>query len=150
MGSRIFDAGRLLRPVLAHQRSIRGVVTQTSDLLGRPIQLAAWDFPPSSGVTGLLFHQQRCETIVFPSHGSKRQQITVIGHEMGHLLLDHEPVETRSLVQMFDIDSSVVARMLAREHYDRTEDREAELVGTRIAEALTVQRHREGLWECLT
>ncbi|MDK9295724.1 hypothetical protein [Propionibacterium freudenreichii] len=133
--------------VLRDVRSVDEAIKATSAATGRPICLQEVSYLGQQGPSGLLVQSGSCDVIQLPSGVSGRRRVGIIGHELGHLLLGHQPEDLSGL---FSIDPDIVKRILARHHFDDRKERDAELIGTMLAQTIGRNLQFEGLWSCLS
>lgn len=138
---------RVFSAVLRDVRSVDEALRATRAVTGRPICLQEVSYLGQQGPSGLLVQSGSCDVIQLPSGASGRRRVGIIGHELGHLLLGHQPEDLSGL---FSIDPDIVRRILARHHFDNGKERDAELIGTMLAQTIGRNRRFEGLWSCLS
>ncbi len=124
---------RVLRRLLADSRDVDTLVERVADHRHRRIQLLAYDFPATVDVSGMWLALPDQDVIAYPSGASPMRRCAVIGHEIGHMLLDHD---VASIGKTLDLADVPVTRFLAREHYDNTEEAAAERVATLVVRDL--------------
>jgi hypothetical protein len=110
---------------------------------GRPIHLIPMRLPEDQPC-GLWVSTSQFDAIFFEAETSPLHQEHIIGHEIGHLLCQHEaapvldPEASRLLLP--DLDPDLVQRTLGRTSYSTVEEREAEM----IASLLSREANRPG------
>ena len=124
---------RVLRRLLADSPDIDALVERVADHRQRRTQLLAYEFPAGAEVSGMWLALPDQDVIAYPSGASPMRRCAVIGHEIGHMLLEHD---VASLGKALDLADVPVARFLAREHYDNVEEAAAERVATLVVREL--------------
>lgn len=138
---------RVFSTVLRDVRSVDEAIRATTAATGRPICLQEVSYLGRHGPSGLLVQSGSCDVIQLSAGTTGRRRVGIIGHELGHLLLGHQPADLSGL---FSIDPDIVKRILARHHFDDRKERDAELVGTMLTQTIGRNRQFEGLWSCLS
>jgi hypothetical protein len=101
----------------------------------RPIHLLTYPLT-SEDPTGFWLTTAKADYIVVPEGSAGARRDAIIGHELAHIVLDHEPrpVTDQEGLSALAPNSSpgVVARFLPRQGYDVIREREAETIATRM------------------
>jgi len=118
--------------------SISRLVDVLGDYRGRLIQIVPWDICHGDDApSGLCVPSAHADYIFYDRSASPTQREQIIGHEIGHLLLNH----TRRLEDAPDellaaltpsLRPELVRRFLARGGYQVDEEAAAEEFGTRL------------------
>lgn len=136
------------RQILPASGELDDLVAAFAELRQRPVHL----MPAALGdgaISGLWVSTDRNDYIVYPHTASPERQCAIVCHEIGHALLGHEKLNLADVL----IDSGafaglspdlVKATLAARHGYDRPEERDAELVGTHLANELRFRLDRGG------
>lgn len=124
---------RVLRRLLAGSPDIDALVDRVADHRHRSIQLLAYEFPANVEVSGMWLTLPDQDLIAYPSGASEMRRCAVIGHEIGHMLLEHDVAGLGKTLELSDVP---VNRFLAREHYDNAEEAAAERVATLVVRDL--------------
>lgn len=107
---------------------------------GRPIRLLPTEFPIGH-VSGLWLPTIDADLIYYDISASPGVREQTIGHELGHLLMNHHPDNdgTRTTVAAqlaaVAISSALIERFLARTAYETSNEASAEEFGTRLLQA---------------
>ncbi len=117
----------------------------------RPIHLIPWTFPASdSSPSGLWMPTATADYIFFDESASPARREQIIGHELGHILLDHTPRLRDAPAGLIEaltpsINPEVARRFLAlaRNGYGEQEEALAEEFGTSLIRR-GVSRRRPG------
>jgi hypothetical protein len=96
---------------------------------GREIRLTPASLPPGHPC-GLWVSTDEADYLFYEVNTTPLHQEHIIGHELGHLLLDHEgvpamPEESRRLL-FTDLDPAMINTFFGRTHYSREEEQKAE------------------------
>lgn len=116
---------------------------------GRAIVLAAWEFPPSEQEpSGMWIPTKKADYVFYAKSASPSRREQIIGHEFGHLLLDHVPALGDAPAELMSaiapsLSPELTRRFLARNGYDEPHEAQAEDFGTRLAQAGRVKRPPE-------
>jgi hypothetical protein len=138
--------------------SVEAICGQIARLRGRPIQVIVSDPGPLDLPTGLWLHSARYELIWVDARTSPLHRIAIAGHELGHMLCEHEPSAVDPLLHgrrlrefavrhcpdlPAETISAIMGRCFAgpRSHQDRTRELEAEFIGRALV--ARVLRNRE-------
>lgn len=112
-------------------------VAAVAEHRGRPIELMP--IPSVTGVPcGLLMTTDHADYILYPVNTTELHQRHILLHEVSHLLCGHtgtveiDAAATRAL--MPNLSPELVRRVLGRSVYTESEEREAELLATLIAQ----------------
>lgn len=104
----------------------------------RPIRLLAWDFPDGDRQpSGAWIPTAQGDYIFYSRKATPTGRDQIIGHELGHLLLQHVPSlgdAPAGLVQALApaLDPALARRFLARTGYQAEQEAQAEEFGTRL------------------
>lgn len=107
---------------------------------GRPIRLVPHPLP-MPGPFGCWIATPTADYILYQQETSKTHQDHIILHEVGHIMADHEGVDTGAdflQATMPGLAPDTVTRGLRRTSYDEEHERQAELVATIILEWASV------------
>ncbi|MDT3395920.1 ImmA/IrrE family metallo-endopeptidase [Streptomyces sp. B1866] len=119
--------------------------TRIAERRGRPIRRVPLGFPPG-GPGGLLISTATADYVFYEAHTTATHQTHVIVHELGHLLLGHEPTSlslpgpVRGLLPE-DVSPTLVRHMLARSHYAQPEEYAAEYFATQVLREVSAWYH---------
>ncbi|MFF9155386.1 hypothetical protein ACF1AB_24520 [Streptomyces sp. NPDC014846] len=115
---------------------INALVDQLEERRGRPISLLSMPLPADRGPCGLWVATPDVDYVIYQANTRKAHQGHIVLHEIGHMLCGHQstPVEEAEVSRLLlpNIDPSVVRVVLGRTHYDRDEERAAELIASLI------------------
>lgn len=105
---------------------------------GKRVVLSPWrtcEGGAPSGACGVLWVTRNELIVKFNSKRSPRHQRQEIFHEFGHLLFDHrgDKWSVSSSVMTEGVDPTTIQRVMRRTSFDSSEERAAELLGTRLA-----------------
>ena len=106
----------------------------------RPIRLLPTEFP-AGDVSGLWMPTAEADLICYDREASPAVREQTIGHELGHLLMNHH-LEDRSggpaiadQLATVEVNPALIERFLARTGYDTATEAAAEEFGTRLLQA---------------
>jgi hypothetical protein len=98
----------------------------------RPLILAAATMPP--GCTGLWVSTERADYIFFEQEPAPDQQLHIVLHEIGHMVLGHQGVSdtSRAIAVLFphldpDMVTASLAQTVSSAVYSELEEREADI-----------------------
>lgn len=117
------------------------LVRRVAEHRGRPIRLIAAEFPAGSDVSGLWIGLRETDYICYARSASPAVREQTIGHELGHLLMNHQLSDGTSPAAVMDLLSSeaispqLIQRFLARTSYGDAAEAAAEEFGTRLVQA---------------
>ncbi len=98
---------------------------------GRPIILVAFD-SGGRGPTGAWVPTEHADYVFYERDTTALHQAAIILHEIGHMVLDHQPVPppaaTPLPVEL--VAAGAATKMLGRSDYLGSEEREAELIAS--------------------
>jgi hypothetical protein len=121
------------------------LVAEVARRRGRPVHLLPASLGPDAP-SGMWVSTDRADYVVFPDEATPARRTSVVCHELAHMLLEHEPQDgaqtALAAAAAPTIDSAVAARMLMRHAYASRQERDAELLGTRLAAALADEERR--------
>lgn len=108
---------------------------------GRHIDLVPWAFEGGAEVTsGMFLPSASADYVFYDATASPSRREQIIGHELGHLLLGHDPMLQEApdgLLEALtpDVSPALARRVLAlsRTGYDDAHEAAAELFGTNLA-----------------
>ena len=116
------------------------LVERIAEQRGRPIRLLATEFP-AGDVSGLWLPTDDADLICYDRDASPAIREQTIGHELGHLLMNHQledrsagPAVARQLAAVA-ISPALIERFLARTAYESAIEATAEEFGTRLLQA---------------
>ena len=130
--------------------SMELLVQRIEALRGRPIRLVAADFPATSVVSGLWIGARDVDFICFNRTASPAVREQTIGHELGHLLMNHQLTDGSSaaavtqLLSAESVSPALIQRFLARSSYGDAAEAAAEEFGTRLVQAGRRRRGSSG------
>jgi hypothetical protein len=107
---------------------------------GRPIRLLGGEFPAGE-VSGLWLPVHDADLIYYDRNASPAVREQTVGHELGHLLMDHSLDDRGSgtaiegQLGMVEISPALIERFLARTAYGTAIEAAAEEFGTRLLQA---------------
>jgi hypothetical protein len=120
------------------------LVRRVAQRRGRPIRLVAAEFPADRDVSGLWIDLPEADYICYSRGSSPSVREQTIGHELGHLLMNHHRPDGADVAEAVkdllssDISPRLIERFLARTSYGDAAEAAAEEFGTRLVQA----RHR--------
>ena len=127
-----------LQPLIAllpDQWSADEFVHRVAEHRGRPIQLLSYPLS-SDDPTGFWLPTADTDYIVIPETASGARRDAIIGHELAHIVLGHDPLpanDTAGLTAVAPSSSpALVARFLPRRGYAADIERDAETLATRL------------------
>jgi hypothetical protein len=113
------------------------LVGRIADRRGRPIRLLPTEFP-AVDVSGLWLPTRDADLIYYDRSASPAVMEQTVGHELGHLLMNHD-LEARGSgtavagqLAAVEIDPALIERFLARTAYGTANEAAAEEFGTRL------------------
>jgi PAS domain-containing protein len=130
---------RLASLDLADTFSLPQLISAVERDRGRPIHLIAKQLP-SVAPQGLWIAGEQGDYIFYDSAAGAMRHYQIIGHELGHLLLDDDavaadPGELAALL-VPEADPTLVARLRMRTAYTDPVERRAEVFGTVVLSAI--------------
>jgi hypothetical protein len=136
---------RRLDPLFPTPWDIDELVRRVAKARGRDINLIPWPMA-DMGRSGLWLPTERADYIFFEQTAAPNIREQIIGHEIGHLLLEHTPQLTdasRDLLMALapNLAPEVARRVLGRSGYDTHEEAAAEEFGTMLVRR-GISRHR--------
>lgn len=137
-----------VRPHLPSPWDIDVLVDALAKHRRRPIALVAWELP-DGGPSGMWIPTGTADYIVYRRSATATAREVTIGHELGHLLLDHNPRLSQAPAELLaalvpSITSELADRFLTRTGYQNEQEAEAEEFGTRLALLGSSARARSG------
>ena len=129
------DALHTLIPLIPNPWSAEEFVRRVSLSRGRPIRLLT--HPLSTGdPTGFWLSTTKADYIVIPDSATGARRDAIIGHEVAHIVLGHDPqpaINGEGLAALAPNSSpELIARFLPRHGYQAGIEREAETLATRL------------------
>jgi hypothetical protein len=116
------------------------LVCRIAEQRGRAIRLLPTEFP-AGDVSGLWLPIAGADLICYEREASPAVREQTIGHELGHLLMNHQledrsagPVVADQLAAV-EISPALIERFLARTAYETVIEAAAEEFGTRLLQA---------------
>ena len=117
-------------------------VDRLAEHRGRPIALVPWTFEGvAASTSGMFMPSGTTDYVFYDATASPARREQVIGHELGHLLLGHNPQlqdAPDGLLQALapDVSPALARRVLAlaRTGYDDAHEAAAELFGTSLTQ----------------
>jgi hypothetical protein len=130
---------RSVEPLLPVPWDIDELIARLAETRGRRIELVPWAFP-ADGPSGLWMPSRRADYIFFADAATPSRREQIIGHELGHLLLDHTPAlgaAPDELIRFLapSVSPELARRVLARTGYDEPREAQAEAFGTALVRA---------------
>ena len=129
------DRFHALIPLLPTPWSADEFVTRVAQQRGRPIRLLAYPLS-TEDPTGFWLATAESDYIVVPDTASGARRDAIIGHELAHIVLGHDPrpaTDQEGLAALAPNSSpELVARFLPRQGYEAAIEREAETLATRL------------------
>ena len=121
--------------LIPHPWSAEEFIQQVSRSRQRPIHLLT--YPLSTGdPTGFWLNTAMADYIVVPDSATGARRDAIIGHEVAHIVLGHEPQPATQLDGLAALaphsSPELVARFLPRHGYEARIEREAETLATRL------------------
>ena len=127
---------------------VRELVRLLGQRRGRPIHLIPLQLP-AGAPCGVWVSTRDFDAIFYEADTSPLHQEHIVGHELGHLLFEHNVatmIETHvSRLLLPDLDPQLVQRILARTNYTVVEERQAEMVASLISRAAN-RRDSDSAW----
>ncbi len=137
--------------------SVEAICAQIAELRGRPIQVIVSDPGNLDLPTGLWLHSTRFELIWVDRRTSPLHRIAIAGHELGHMLCEHEPSAVDPLLRGRELRefavrhcpdlpaetiSAIMGRCFAapRSQQDRLHELEAEFIGRSLVARVLRER----------
>lgn len=135
-----------LVPLIPEPWSVDELVQRIAAKRGRPIAIVPLPLTPQQA-SGYWLAEHDRDVLVVPESATGERRDAIIGHELAHVLLSHEPpvsfttpeelsgVTSSSSEELIDRflrhrDFLIESRALARERYDAVIEREAEAFAT--------------------
>ncbi|ROS76419.1 uncharacterized protein DUF955 [Curtobacterium sp. PhB130] len=120
-------------------------VTAAAEIVGKPIVVREEAFLASEPVCGFVATLERAHLIMISPTSSGTFRSFVIGHELGHVLHDHQEASAQSAYirdVIPDLPEYKVERAMARGLFENEFEREAELFADRLAQLIRGHRDR--------
>lgn len=116
------------------------LVARVAQTRGRPVHLMPAKLGPEAP-SGFWLATATADYIAYPDDAPPTRRAAIVCHEVAHMLLEHDlsdpdPEALAGLTAPV-LDPAVAARFLRRHSYATRDEREAELLGTRLMAALT-------------
>lgn len=108
-------------------------VHSVGEARGRPIRLMP--YPLTTGdPTGFWLSYPTVDYIIVPESATGERLDAIIGHEVAHIVLGHEPLVASQAADALTPNTStaLVTRFLPRHGYEQAIEREAETLATRL------------------
>lgn len=131
---------------------VHELVDNVARRLGRTITLVPAPLPPEAP-SGFWVATREVDYLVYPDQTTLTRARAVICHELGHMLLGHNPAlhtaDTTDLLTAIapDLDPTRASRVLARHGYHDAQETDAEYVGTHMAAAIATRQDDATEWE---
>lgn len=129
------DTLRALQPLIPAPWSADEFVQQVALSRGRPIHLLTYPLS-TADPTGYWIPTAAADFIIVPDSATGARRDAIIGHEIAHIVLGHEPQATTSLGGLSELapnlSPELVALYLPRHGYNIEIEREAETLATRL------------------
>ena len=110
-------------------------VHRVAEHRGRPIQLLTYPLS-SDDPTGFWLSTADTDYIVIPETAGGSRRDAIIGHELAHIVLGHDPLPANDTAGLAAVAPSsspeLVGRFLPRQGYGADIEREAETLATRL------------------
>src|SRR5664279_3334668 len=140
----IADTLHSLLPLIPTPWSAEEFIHQVSRSRQRPIHLQT--YPLSTGdPTGFWLSTPAADYIIVPDSASGARRDAIIGHELAHIVLEHNPQPTTELDGLAALaphsSPDLVARYLPRHGYQASIEREAETLATRLIAHIETRTH---------
>lgn len=124
-------------------------VARLAEHRGRPIALVPWTFEGvQASTSGMFLPSAQTDYVFYDAAASPARREQIIGHELGHLLLGHNPQlqdAPDGLLQALapDLSPALARRVLAlaRTGYDDAHEAAAELFGTSLTQLAVSVAH---------
>lgn len=133
----VADTLRSLLPLIPAPWSVDVFVRRVADQRNRPIRLV--DQPLPGDITGLWIPTDQVDYVVVAERATRAAgswRDAIIGHEIAHMVLGHDPLPVTSTAGLSVLESNVspqlVQRFLPRHGYEARIEREAETFATRL------------------
>jgi hypothetical protein len=129
------DALHALQPLIPTPWSADEFIEQVALSRGRPIHLLT--YPLSTGdPTGYWLHKDTADFIIVPDRANGARRDAIIGHEIAHIVLGHEPQPTTNLRGLSELvpnlSPDLVTLYLPRHGYNVEIERQAETLATHL------------------
>jgi hypothetical protein len=129
--------------------SMTALIDRLAQHRERPIILVPWDFSSMSNpdISGLWLPSERGDYIFYAQAATPFQREQIIGHELGHMLLDHTPKLTDAPDELLQalvpsLSHELARRFLTRSGYKAADEAAAEEFGTRLIQRGATKRPR--------
>jgi hypothetical protein len=141
------DAWHALVPLIPAPWSAEELVHRVALSRQRPIHLLP--YPLSTGdPTGYWVSIPAADFIIVPDSASDARRDAIIGHELAHIVLGHDPQPTNQLDGLAALapnsSPDLVARFLPRHGYQADIEQEAETLATRLIAYIETRSHEPG------
>lgn len=129
---------------------LQGLCDRVAAERGRPLCLVfEADLVAGGGPCGMWLATDDSDVVVVEAHTSALHQEQIVLHELAHILCGHGgeagPPDPAALARLVpSVSEQAVRRMLGRSDFTGTEEREAELVATVLAERIAALRSTPG------
>ncbi len=124
--------------LLPNPWSIDRFVANLAAARGRPIELQAWDFPNGTDQpSGVWIPSAQADYVFYQRSAKHTARDVIIGHELGHLVLDHTPSLGNAPAGLLEalvpsLSAERARRFLSRTGYEADQEAQAEEFGTRL------------------
>jgi len=140
------DAWHALLPLIPAPWSAEEFIHQVALSRQRPIHLLT--YPLSTGdPKGFWLSTPGADFIIVPDNASGARRDAIIGHELAHIVLEHDPQPTNQLDGLAALaphsSPDLVARFLPRHGYQAGIEREAETLATRLIAYIETRSHEQ-------
>lgn len=142
-------AVRTARALIPATGDVNDLIDALAQRRGRPIRIL--DMPLSGTPSGAWIPTSSADYLVYPTGASSTRRVAALCHELGHILLRHQPgfhgLAAEPLLQALAprLAPHAALRMLLRDGYTDAEEAGAERLGTILSAALE-DRSRLAAW----
>lgn len=130
--------------------SIDTLAANIAQARARPISLQPWDFPVGEHEpSGVWIPTTKADYIFYRRDATLTARDGIIGHEIGHMLLEHTPSlgdAPQGLLEALapSVTPELARRFLSRTGYETVQEAQAEEFGTRLVRMGTTKRQPGG------